>query len=180
MALKDNFTPEQWTKVLSGPASAGSYILAASPSGLTGILAEAAALTKALLDGAKNSSSPLLQAIYESLQPEALKEQPRPERRRFGSLDEAKNALLDEVRQALWLVQTKTDPQDVEAYKTYVLDVAQKVAGAAKEGGFLGFGGEQISQAEKDALEQIRATLDPDSAASPGASPEGQIPPQTP
>lgn len=179
MPLKDNFTPEQWTKVLSGPASAGSYVLVASPSGLTGILAEAAALTKALLEGAKGSSAPLLQAIYESLQPEALKEQPHLERRRFGNLGEAKHALLDEVRQALWLVHTKTTPQDIEAYKTYVLNVAQKVAGAAREGGFLGFGGEQISQTEKDALEQIRATLDLDSTASPDVSPEGQIPPQT-
>ncbi|MCL6526530.1 MAG: hypothetical protein K6T57_06545 [Thermaceae bacterium] len=174
MALRDNFTPEQWIKVLSGPASAGSYILVASPSGLTGILAEAAALTKALLEGAKASDSPLLQALYESLQPEAFKELPQPEKRRFSSLEEAKSTLLDEVRQALWLVQTKTSPQDAEAYKGYVMSVAQKVAGAAKEGGFLGFGGEQISPAEKEALEQLRDTLglNPD-PSGPDALAEG-------
>ncbi|MER3553920.1 MAG: hypothetical protein C4331_06110 [Meiothermus sp.] len=171
MALKDNFTPEEWTKVLSGPASAGSYVLAASPSGLTGIIAEAAAMTRELLDGAKGSSTPLLQAISESLQPEALKEQPKPERRRFNTLDEAKSALLNEVRQAMWLVQTKTSPEDVEAYKTYVLDVAQKVAGAAKEGGFLGFGGEQVSQAERDALEELKTTLGMNAGSSPTLPP---------
>lgn len=171
MALKDDFSPEEWTKVLSGPASAGSYILAASPSGFTGIIAEATALTRELLDGAKGSSAPLLQAISESLKPEELKNQPKPERRNFKTIDEARSALLDEVRQAFWLVQTKTSPEDVDAYKVYVLDVAQKVAGAAKEGGFLGFGGEQVSQAEKDALEQLKATLGMNGAGSSAAPP---------
>jgi len=40
MSVKDNFTPEEWDKVLSGPATAAAAILAASPSGLTGIIAE--------------------------------------------------------------------------------------------------------------------------------------------
>jgi len=36
---------------------------------------------------------------------------------------------------------------------------SQAAADAAKEGGFMGFGAEQVSQGEKDMLSQVRATI---------------------
>jgi hypothetical protein len=40
-----------------------------------------------------------------------------------------------------------------------VLDIAQKVANAAKEGAFLGFGGERVSDAEEVVLHDLTAAL---------------------
>jgi hypothetical protein len=40
-----------------------------------------------------------------------------------------------------------------------MLAVAQAAADAAKEGGFLGFGAEQVSKGEQAMLEQLRAVL---------------------
>ena len=50
-------------------------------------------------------------------------------------------------------------PEHAAAYKDFLKATALKVAEASKEGGFLGFGGEQISDAEKKTLEEITAIL---------------------
>jgi hypothetical protein len=48
MAIRDNFTPEEWTKVLESIMVAGIAVSAADPSGLWGTLKEAAASSSAL------------------------------------------------------------------------------------------------------------------------------------
>jgi hypothetical protein len=50
-------------------------------------------------------------------------------------------------------------PQDAAALKAWLPSISQNVAEAAKEGGFLGFGGVRISDAEKAALADINKTL---------------------
>jgi hypothetical protein len=45
------------------------------------------------------------------------------------------------------------------------MTVAQAVAGAHKEGGFLGIGGKQISDAENQALDEISTALGPPPAS---------------
>ena len=39
------------------------------------------------------------------------------------------------------------------------MSVAEKVAKASSEGGFLGFGGEQVTAAEKQLIEEVRKAL---------------------
>ena len=48
MANKNDFTPEEWTKVLESIIAAGIAVSAVDPSGLWGTLKEAAAGTPAL------------------------------------------------------------------------------------------------------------------------------------
>jgi len=50
MANKNDFTPEEWTKVLEGIIAAGIAVSAIDPSGWWGTLKEAAAGTPALAD----------------------------------------------------------------------------------------------------------------------------------
>jgi hypothetical protein len=66
--------------------------------------------------------------------------------------------LLDE-RERLALVEAKATPEEVEAYKRFVVTVAEAAANAHREGGFLGVGGEQVSEGERAALDEIAATL---------------------
>ncbi|MCD0166739.1 hypothetical protein IHN58_13865, partial [Deinococcus sp. 12RED42] len=47
MSIKDNFTSDEWFKVMTGPGRAGAAVMAASPSGLTGLIAEARAISDA-------------------------------------------------------------------------------------------------------------------------------------
>lgn len=51
------------------------------------------------------------------------------------------------------------NPGEVAAYKSMILSTAQATAEAAKEGGFLGIGGKQVSPEEQAVLDQLRAAL---------------------
>jgi hypothetical protein len=64
MANKQNFTPEEWAKVLEGTIVAGMVVSAADPSGLWGTLKEAFA-SRSALDAAKldSSSNELVKAV---------------------------------------------------------------------------------------------------------------------
>jgi hypothetical protein len=64
-----------------------------------------------------------------------------------------------QLREAIGIVEAKSTAADVDAYKRFVMTVAQAVAGAHKEGGFLGIGGKQISDAENQALDEISTAL---------------------
>jgi hypothetical protein len=67
--------------------------------------------------------------------------------------------VLEELRAVNELVIAKASPQEAEAFRRWLLAAAQAAADAAKEGGFLGFGAEQVSAGEKQMLDQVRAAL---------------------
>jgi hypothetical protein len=50
-------------------------------------------------------------------------------------------------------------PDDAPAVRRWLASISQAVAEAADEGGFLGFGGVQVSDAEKATLDQVAAAL---------------------
>jgi hypothetical protein len=67
--------------------------------------------------------------------------------------------VLEELREVNELVTAKATPQEAEAFRAWLLAVAQAAADAGKEGGFLGFGAERVSAGEQRMLEQVRAAL---------------------
>jgi hypothetical protein len=56
-------------------------------------------------------------------------------------------------------VAAKATPQEVEAFRRWLVAAAQAAADAAKEGGFMGFGAEQVSAGETQMLDQVRAAI---------------------
>ena len=62
------------------------------------------------------------------------------------------------MRQVAALLATKA-PEDAAAFKAWLTGTAQRVAEAANEGGFLGFGGVPVSDIEKATLAEIRTAL---------------------
>ena len=68
-------------------------------------------------------------------------------------------ALYPDALRALSALLDAKAPADAAAYKTWLSHVANAVAEAAPEGGFLGFGGTQVSEAEKASVAQIAAAL---------------------
>ena len=66
--------------------------------------------------------------------------------------------LIEGLRQVSLLLEAKA-PTDAAAFKTWLAALAERVAAASKEGGFLGFGGVQVSDAEKATLGEISAAL---------------------
>jgi hypothetical protein len=62
------------------------------------------------------------------------------------------------LRQASAVLDAKA-PADAPAFKAWLNGVAAKVAEASTEGGFLGFGGVKVSDAEKATLADIAKAL---------------------
>jgi hypothetical protein len=75
-----------------------------------------------------------------------------------GKPADIKPRALDALKAVSALLASKA-PADSIAYKTWLAGVAKAVAEAAPEGGFLGFGGTQVSDAEKATLADISAAL---------------------
>jgi hypothetical protein len=67
--------------------------------------------------------------------------------------------ILDELRAVNEIVVAKATPEEAEAFRRWMIAVAKAAADAAKEGGFLGFGAEQVSEGEKKMLEQLGKAL---------------------
>jgi hypothetical protein len=65
---------------------------------------------------------------------------------------------LDSLKAASTLLDSKGGA-DAIPFKTWLSGVAKAVSEAAPEGGFLGFGGTHVSEAEKATVAQIAATL---------------------
>jgi hypothetical protein len=65
----------------------------------------------------------------------------------------------ERLHDAMGILEAKATAEEIDAYKRFVMTVAQAAASAHKEGGFLGIGGKQISDAENQALDEISAAL---------------------
>ena len=67
---------------------------------------------------------------------------------------------LKETSAALKIVRAdKATPEDAAAIREWLLDAAQEAANAAKEGGFMGFHAERVSEGEQRMLDSLKEAL---------------------
>jgi hypothetical protein len=67
--------------------------------------------------------------------------------------------VLEELRGVNELAGAKASLQEAEAFRRWLLAAAQSAADAGKEGGFPGFGAEQVNVGERRMLDQVRGVL---------------------
>jgi hypothetical protein len=67
--------------------------------------------------------------------------------------------VLDELREVQELVRAKADPEETAAFAGWIVQSAQAAADAAKEGGFMGFHAERVSDREQAMLDAIREAV---------------------
>ena len=152
--FESKFTQDEWITIRLGPASAGTLVMASSPSGLTGLLAETQAIALTLRElGLASQSAFVRELLHPSQAPASAP------REAFKSVEDARDQLLNRVRQAAFLVDSRIAAPDALEYKQLMMSVAERAAAAALEGGFLGLGGVQVSQAERDVLGELREQL---------------------
>ena len=75
------------------------------------------------------------------------------DRHRFGSNEELHDKGLQQLGDVAALLRAKASPEEQEAYRAFVLQVASKVAGAHKEEE------RPVSGPEQAALDEVRARL---------------------
>ncbi|MDB5594896.1 MAG: hypothetical protein JWM36_1857 [Hyphomicrobiales bacterium] len=162
MAGKTNFTPEEWARVVASPIVAGMAITAADPSGLWGLIKEAMAGGWSLLEAKQDTAAnPLAKAVAEDLNDAATRTAARDYMQthfKGAQLNEMKSRAIDELRAVAALVDAKA-ADSADGFKAWLQQVAQKSAEAGTEGGFMGFGGVAVSDAEKATLAEISAAL---------------------
>jgi hypothetical protein len=161
---KADFNAEDWSTVVDGPLYAGVRVIAADRGGT---LRESLAMSHAYQEARTHHGA-------NQLLDELLKSPPTIDAARVQSAGgDVGTVTADHLRKAISILERIATQDEVDAYKTFVMTVAQAVAGAHKEGGFLGFGGTAISEAENQALDEISAALGspPPAAAQPSPSP---------
>jgi hypothetical protein len=162
MANKKSFTPAEWTKVLESMVLAGMAVSAAHPSGLWGTLKEAFA-SRSVLAASRHApgSNELVKAAiadFETRETRSIVEEALHKCVAGAKPAEIVQRSLDNLREVSTLLDAKA-PGDAAAFKAFLRDISQKVAEAALEGAFLGFGGVQVSDAEKATLGDIAKAL---------------------
>jgi hypothetical protein len=162
MANKQSFTPEEWTKILESTMLAGMAVTAAEPSGLWGLMKEGFASSSALAAAkADAGSTELVKAVvaeYETSEGRSSIQEALRKRFAGAKPGDAVQRSLDNLREVSAILAAKA-PGDAPAFKAWLSSISQKVAAASSEGGFLGIGGVQVSDAEKATLADIAKAL---------------------
>jgi hypothetical protein len=57
------------------------------------------------------------------------------------------------------MLSGKADAEEIDAYRKLLYGLAERVANASREGGFLGFGGKAVSAAEQSYLDDLQNTI---------------------
>jgi hypothetical protein len=162
MASKANFTPEEWSRISGSAMVAGMAVTASDPSGLWGLLKEGMAGGWALLEARQSATAnELIKAVAADFTTPETREATRKalqSKFKVQNISEIKGKAIDELRAVSELLDAKA-PSDAAGFKNWLRDIAQKAAEAANEGGFLGFGGVPVSDAEKATLAEIAGAL---------------------
>lgn len=162
MTNKSNFTPDEWKMLLSSPMLAGMAVTLADPHGLWGLMKEGMASGRAVLE-AKNDpgASELTKAMVADIETSDGRSAARDglKAELTGKTPaEIKQQIIATLSQVRQIVDTKA-PGDAASFKGWLQHIAEKVAEASSEGGFLGFGGVTVSDAEKASLAEVAKTL---------------------
>jgi hypothetical protein len=184
MAVQERFTPEEWQEVVAGPVDAGLLIAFAQPQGPIGLAHEMRAIYDATVTGVINSPSELIREVGAILARqkgaggEADQLKASAQQAKDHSQGDPQGFFLGKITRAAALVSQKA-PADATAYRQWLVECAEKTAQAAKEGGFFGFGGVQVTPGETAAIGRLKSALDAPTDATgspstgPSAPPEG-------
>ena len=158
MTTKSDFTEDEWTALTRAPMVAGMAITLADPGGPIEVVKETTAVLKFATSTASEQRDDVVGEIAREIR--TLVEQrknPAADFKPRGAM--AGKEILDELSRANEIVSAKATTEEAEAFREWIMECAQRAAEAAKEGGFMGFRAEQVSQGEKDMLAQLRAAL---------------------
>jgi hypothetical protein len=164
MTSKADFTEEEWARLKRAPFVAGMAISLADPGGPIEAVKEASATVKAVTGAAEHAGRG---ELVDALAREVV-EETRGRKNPVGGFKPsggatAGMAILDELREVNRIVTQKATAEEATGLREWLMDAAQGAADAAKEGGFMGFGAQRVSEGEQRMLDSLREAL-----AAPG------------
>lgn len=164
MSAVTDYTQDQVEKMMAAPMLVSMYIMGSSLSGPVGLVKEMMSGVETAMKVAKDSApDSVLRILFseENMKQQQNKMQQETKESTAGAqnMDEAKAKMLADIKGAVAILSTKGSPEEIEAYKKLMVSVAENVANAAKEGGFMGIGGTIVNDAEKTAIADIKAAV---------------------
>lgn len=161
MSALTDYTQDEVEKMMAAPMVVSMYIMGSALSGPIGLVKEMMAGVETAMDAAKAAApDSVLGALFSEdnmkMQQEKMQQETRESTDGAQNMDQAKAKMLDELKQAVTILSTKGSPAEVDAYKKLMVSIAEHVANAAKEGGFMGIGGTLVNDAEKTAIADIQ------------------------
>jgi hypothetical protein len=155
MTTKADFTEEEWTRLGRAPLVAGMAITFADPGGPIEVIKESSAALKTVLEAAQDGThGDFVQAVAQDVAEKARhRDNPMAGFRPKGA--QAPALILDELREVNQLLVEKLTPEEGAEFREWLKTAAQRAALAAKEGGFLGFRAERVSEGEQQMLDKL-------------------------
>jgi hypothetical protein len=151
MTSKAEFSSEEWKRVLEAPPSAGMVVITAQRGGM---FRETLSIAKTYTEARQHhGQSELLDEIVAA--------KPTMDHTRYSSVEQLKDHCVAHLRDAVALLEGKATPQELDDYKQFILNLADKVASAHREGHS---GEESVSEAERAAIATIAQALGADAA----------------
>ncbi|TXG86721.1 MAG: hypothetical protein E6R14_02520 [Thermomicrobiales bacterium] len=160
MTEADQFSPVEWTILTELPIRVLASAMRADETSELGLLIQQATGLTALSSRANEyASSELVQHVFEhykshgdgEAQTLQLSEQ---------WIERLIPDTIERARQATEILANKAGPDDAASYKLWLLETAAAVCAAARTGGFLGIGGERISEKEQAYLDDLAAAFE--------------------
>jgi hypothetical protein len=162
MATRNDFSAEQWQALRNAPQIVALATAAAGNSGLFGSISEGMAMASTMA-AAMRGEQPLIREIFGKDEIRAAQDQIKGMVK--SATDKASlNTLLQKAATeatsaALAALAAKGATADADAFRALLAGIGQKIANASTEGGFLGFGGERVSDGERQFLAQLDALV---------------------
>ena len=162
MASKSDFTPEEWKTIVGAAPMVGLAVTCASPNGPWGVMKEMLSMGMAMAEMLqKGSANPLIADLAADLKARQTKPEPP---HGIKDPEQGKELALNHIRAVNNLLDMKVKGHEADEFKKWLLAVGHRVAESSNEGGIFGFGGERVSEAEKNVLRQIAFLLGQPSA----------------
>lgn len=164
------FTDDELYRLTILPSLAGSVITFSDTSGPIGTVKEMLANAKTAAAGVEDypdnsiirSVIPKVEDRDEAMEAaKVLQERQKQEieAEEITSKEDMRSYALAQAAKVNALLVEKASAVEAAEYRQWVMKVAQATAEAAKEGGFLGIGGETVSADEQRALDEIATAL---------------------
>ncbi|MFL6134157.1 MAG: hypothetical protein ACJ72A_15230 [Nocardioidaceae bacterium] len=157
MTTKADFSEEEWTRIVRAPFVAGMAITLADPGGPIEATKESMASIKAATS--PPSREQLVSEIALDIQAQVQQRHNPAKGYRPTGTTPAGDQVLQELNQVCAIVKEHATPEEAAAFGNWLVSTAEAAANAAKEGGFMGFRAELVSEREKDMIDRVRAAV---------------------
>ncbi len=159
MTSKTDFTDEEWMRLKRAPFVAGMAISLADPGGPIEAVKETSATLKTVRGAEDGGRGELVGELAREVVADAgQRKNPLGGFKPSGGAN-AGVEILGELGDVNRIVTEKASPEDAAAMREWLLEAAQEAANAAKEGGFMGFHAERVSEGEQRMLDSLREAL---------------------